>query len=438
LKSLKIAVIGSGISGLSAAWLLSKRHNVSLFEAEGRFGGHSHTIDVNEDERKVAIDTGFIVFNGATYPNLVALLDYLDVASTETEMGFGVSLNGGTYEYKGKNLHALGNLRTALNPRHWQMLASIAAFFRNAAEDADQVPESLTLGDYLDRNDYSKAFVERHLLPMAAAVWSSEPGQMLNYPAKAFLRFFRNHALLQFRNRPKWRTVTGGSRSYVKALLTDSRLTATHSRPVQRIERFASHVMIDGEAFDHVVIAAHADQALRMLAHPSERETGILSAFHYSCNRVVLHCDKSLMPKSKRLWTSWNYVADNDRSGASVTYWMNSLQSLTTDRDYFVSLNPHREPQSKIREFAYDHPIYSTHAMRQQKRLWSLQGEHNTWYCGAYFGAGFHEDGLQAGLAVAEQLGGINRPWTVPDQSGRIHLGAQVENHDALLLDAAE
>jgi uncharacterized protein len=440
LKSLKIAVIGSGISGLSAAWLLSQRHDVHLFEADSRFGGHSNTIDVNEDERKVAIDTGFIVFNAATYPNLVALLDYLDIATTETEMGFSVSMSAGAYEYKGKHLKAFGNLRTALNPRHWQTLAGILTFFRCAASDADQVPETLTLGDYLQNNGYSRAFIERHLLPMAAAVWSSEPSQMLAYPAKAFLRFFQNHALLQFRNRPKWRTVQGGSRTYVDALLAESPLKAVHSQQVRRVERLGGHVLVDGEFFDHAVIGAHADQALSILAAPTPREAEILSTFSYSRNRVVLHRDATLMPKSRRLWSSWNYVADDDVSGASVTYWMNSLQSLPTARDYFVSLNPHRAPapHTVLREFSYEHPIYSTEAMRQQKRVWSLQGENNTWFCGAYFGAGFHEDGLQAGLAVAEQLGGVMRPWTVANQSGRIHIGAGNMDGETKVLQAAE
>ncbi len=438
MKSLKIAVIGSGISGLSAAWLLSQRHDVHLFEADGRFGGHSNTIAIHEDEREVAIDTGFIVFNAATYPNLVALLDYLDVPVTETEMGFSVSMSGGSYEYKGKNLKALGNLRTALNPRHWQTLAGIATFFRSAASHADEVPDSLTLGDYLGRNGYSRAFIERHLLPMAAAVWSSEPSQMLEYPAKAFLRFFQNHGLLQFRNRPKWRTIQGGSRAYVNALLAESPLKAVHSKTVMQVERAGSHVLVDGEAFDHAVIASHADQALNMLAAPTPHESEILSAFRYSRNRVILHRDETLMPKSRRLWSSWNYVADDEVSGATVTYWMNSLQSLSTERDYFVSLNPHREPAAAMRQFAYEHPIYSTDAMRQQKRLWSLQGESNIWFCGAYFGAGFHEDGLQAGLAVAEQLGAVTRPWTVANQSGRIHIGAGAQDGETKLLQAAE
>jgi uncharacterized protein len=438
LKSLKIAVIGAGISGLSAAWLLSQRHDVHLFEADNRFGGHSNTIDVDEGERTVAVDTGFIVFNAATYPNLVALLDYLDVPTDETEMGFSVSMLGGAYEYKGKKLSALGNLRTALNPRHWQTLAGIVTFFRRAAGDAETLPDSLTLGDYLERHRYSRVFIERHLLPMAAAVWSSEPKQMLEYPAKAFLRFFQNHGLLQFRNRPKWRTVEGGSRSYVTAILAESPLKAVHSNKVSRIERGIGHVIVDGVAFDHAVIATHADQALGMLAQPTLREAEILGAFRYSRNRVVLHRDPSLMPKSRRLWSSWNYVADDEKSGATVTYWMNKLQSLATDRDYFVSLNPHRDPARQVRQFAYDHPLYTTEAMRQQKRLWSLQGENNMWFCGAYFGAGFHEDGLQAGLAVAEQLGGVMRPWTVADQSARIHVEGSGSGSGIDLLEAAE
>jgi uncharacterized protein len=426
LKSLKIAVIGSGISGLSAAWLLSQRHDVSLFEAEGRLGGHSHTVGVDEGRRSVPIDTGFIVYNAQTYPNLVALLDYLEVPSIETEMGFSVSLGGGAYEYKGSKLKALGNLRTAFNPQHWRMLGGLLAFFRNAGMHAEDLPDDMTLGTYLDAHGYSTVFIERHLLPMAAAVWSSEPGQMLRYPAKAFLRFFANHALLQFRGRPKWRTVAGGSRNYIKALLADSRFQTRKSCSVRHVARHEKHVTVDGERFDHAVIATHADQALAMLDHPSPLERNLLGAFGYSRNRVLLHRDASLMPKSRRLWSSWNYVADAASAGASVTYWMNSLQSLDTDTQYFVTLNPHRAPRSEtvVREFAYDHPVYSTDAMRRQKTLWGLQGAGHVWFCGAYFGAGFHEDGLQAGLAVAEQLGGVQRPWSVPACSGRIHADA--------------
>jgi uncharacterized protein len=431
LNYLKIAVIGSGISGLSAAWLLSQRHDVTLIEAENSVGGHSNTVDCMTPEGPVAVDTGFIVYNCATYPNLTALFDYLNVTTAPSKMGFGVSLEGGAYEYSGAGIsHLLGSIGNLANPRHWRMVHDLVWFFRNAARQGRQLAEDVSLGQFLQEHGYSQDFVDLHLLPVAGAIWSSDPRQMLGYPAKCFLRFFENHGLLNFYERPQWRTVAGGSREYVQRLVSDGRMRILTGCPVRSIERSPLGVTIHGRDgysgnFDHAVIATHADQALAMLANPDQEEVQCLTTFRYAKNRAVLHMDKSLMPRRKRLWSSWNYVSDgNARSGGStVTYWMNALQPLATKSNLFVTLNPQREPAGGLvaEEFFYEHPVFTNETGRAQKQLWSLQGQHRTWFCGAHFGAGFHEDGLQSGLAVAEELGGALRPWNVANQNGRIH-----------------
>ena len=448
MNSLRIAVIGSGISGLSAAWLLSQRHEVTLIEAENRLGGHSNTINCMTGGSPIAVDTGFIVYNTATYPNLMALFDYLNVQTTPSRMGFGVSLAGGSYEYAGDGLlQMMGNFTNIATPGHWRMLWDIVRFFRTAEERSQLLDEGITLGQFLQAQGYSKAFMERHLLPMAGAIWSSSPSQMLEYPAVSFLRFLANHGLLKYNNRPQWRTVTGGSREYVERLKEDGRFTVLVDHPVHAIERSITGVTVQAangfrERFDHVVIATHADQALALLSDPTPAEAHCLSAFRYGCNRAVLHRDSRLMPCRRRLWSSWNYMAEESDHGTSstVTYWMNALQPLPTETNFFVTLNPQREPARDLveREFSYEHPIFTAEASRAQKRLWALQGQHRTWFCGAHFGAGFHEDGLQSGLAVAEQLGGMLRPWNVTDQSARIHVTPVRPTAEPTHLEAAE
>ena len=448
MNSLKIAVVGSGISGLSAAWLLSQRHDVTLIEAEHRIGGHSNTVDCQTADGPIAVDTGFIVYNTATYPNLMALFDYLNVPTTPSRMGFGVSLHSGAYEYSGDNLVQMaGNASNLADPGHWRMLWDIARFFRTAARQSRYLNESVTLGQFMQAQGYSQAFMERHLLPMAGAIWSSSPNLMLDYPALSFLRFLDNHGLLRYSNRPQWRTVTGGSREYVDRLLGDSRFRAMTGHPVHTIERSPAGVVVHAhngfrEQFDHVVIGTHADQALAMLSEPTYGERLYLSDFRYGRNRVVLHRDAALMPRRRRLWSSWNYMAEGNAHGQSsaVTYWMNALQPLATTTDIFVTLNPQREPAAHLveREFSYEHPIFTAETSRVQQHLWSLQGQQRTWFCGAHFGAGFHEDGLQAGLAVAEQLGGMLRPWDVPNQSGRIQVAPHRSAPEPTHLEAAQ
>ncbi len=448
MNALKIAVIGSGISGLSAAWLLSQRHHVTLIEAGRRIGGHSNTVECTTPDGVVPVDTGFIVFNDRTYPNLTALFEYLNVPVANSNMGFAVSLNRGGYEYAGDSLSTLvGHAANIFRPKHWRMMAGLTRFFRTAATQAKSVCESMTLAEFLRGQNYSDDFINLHLLPVAGAIWSSEPQQMLHYPARAFLRFFENHGLLNFLERPQWRTVAGGSREYVKRLVDDSSMTVATECAVRHIDRSGDGVVVRGtggfaQSFDQVVIATHADQALVILGEPSRAEQELLSPFKYSRNSAVLHTDESFMPQRKRLWSSWNYVSDEDASQdhASVTYWMNSLQPIATTTNLFVSINPKRLPAEGhvTQQFGYEHPIFTPQTRAAQSELWSLQGQNNTWFCGAHFGAGFHEDGLQAGLAVAEQLGGVKRPWNVEQENGRIFVTDPIKFEKPQQLEAAE
>jgi predicted NAD/FAD-binding protein len=428
--------VGSGISGLSASWLLSKAHDVTLFERALKPGGHANTVDVDLPGGRVAVDTGFIVYNPPAYPNLTALFEHLRVPTEPSRMTFSVSLGGGKYEYSGSGPRGLfGQPRNLLSPTHWRMVRDIGRFFRTAP---DAVRTGETLGDLLARGRYSRGFAERHLLAIGGAVWSCEPSAMLAYPAQSLVNFFANHGLLKVRNRPQWRTVSGGSRSYVERLIADGRFRFLGGVEDIRIARRFGAVELragNGAArrFDHVVIATHADQALVCLEDADADERNLLGAFRFTKNRAVLHRDSRLMPKRRRLWSSWNCIGD----GGCVTYWMNSLQNLPTRHDLFVTLNPAFEPRDAIAAFDYDHPRFTLETLGAQRRLWSLQGRRKTWFCGAWFGSGFHEDGLQAGLAVAEQLGGLRRPWMVPNQSARIHLGA-APPADCVKLQAAE
>jgi predicted NAD/FAD-binding protein len=428
----KIAVIGSGISGLSAAWLLSQRYGVTLFEADRRAGGHSNTVEAPGLSGPVPVDTGFIVYNTASYPNLIALFEHLGVATAPTSMSFAVSLGQGRCEYSGDSIASLvGHASNAVSPAHWHMIRDILRFFREAPELVVAADETLSLGHYLTTARYSDAFIARHILPMAAAIWSTPSKDVLRFPAAAFARFFANHGLLQIKDRPQWRTVVGGSREYVRRLLEAFRGEVRLGVPAKRISRDGSGVTVttsDGiQRFDACVIAIHADQALTLLADADPEERSLLGAFKYTQNHALLHTDKTLMPRRRRLWSSWNYLGDGAgiEEELSVTYWMNRLQPLGDSApELFVTLNPGREIRAKhsISAFDYAHPMFDSAAMRAQRELWRLQGSRRTWFCGSYFGYGFHEDGLQSGLAAAEDLGGIRRPWSLPDESSRIHL----------------
>jgi predicted NAD/FAD-binding protein len=430
----RIAVIGSGISGLSSAWLLSQRHHVTLYEAADRLGGHSNTVDVWTGGSSVAVDTGFIVYNEATYPNLTALLRHLDIETQPSCMSFGVSLDDGRLEYGGTDLRSLfAQKRNVLRPRFWSMLRDLLRFYKQAPLQGPSLEDGLcSLGTYLDRNRFGQALQQDHLLPMAAAIWSAPATAMRDYPAAAFISFCENHGLLKVADRPIWRTVTGGSRNTVNALALGLSGPILLGRRVLGILRDPDGVTIRdalGETarFDQVVVATHGDQARAIIEDPSAAESTVLGAFHTSQNLAVLHTDASLMPKRRGVWSSWNYLGRSAQAHTApcVTYWMNRLQGFG-GQDLFLTLNPHVEPApgSVLHRQSYAHPMFDAAAITAQRALWSLQGVRRTWFCGAHFGAGFHEDGLQAGLAVAEAVGGVRRPWSVPAESGRIHLGA--------------
>jgi len=427
----KIAVIGSGIAGLSAAWLLSKNHDVTLLEKDDRLGGHSNTVTADSYD----IDTGFIVYNTKNYPNLVAFFDHLGIRTEPTEMSFSVSMDGGKMEYSGTSVSGLFAQKSNLvNPFFWQMLLDIRRFYKEAPKLLEEVEtQFLTLGDFLQRGNYSKPFIENHLLPMGAAIWSTPANDMLKYPAAAFVRFCGNHGLLQVNDRPEWRTVTGGSRNYVNLIADFLGDKVKLNTAVTAIHNENGAVQIESrngtvQRFDEVVIATHADQALSMISNPSQMQKKLLGAFQYERNLAVLHTDENLMPKRKRAWASWNYLnrrsEDQEKQQLSVTYWMNRLQNFASDKNYMVTLNPSQPlaEGSIIRSFPYDHPLFDASAMAAQHMLWNLQGRNNLWFCGSYFGYGFHEDGIQSGLAVAEALGGQRRPWAFDPSQSRITL----------------
>ena len=433
---MKIAVVGTGISGMSAAWLLSQRHEVTVYESAARIGGHSHTVDaVDVRGQSVPVDTGFIVYNEANYPNLTALFAHLGVPTKKAQMDFAVSLNDGALEYGSATPGAIfAQKRNVFSPRFWSMLRDLTRFYREAPLDqalkGDATRQSI--GEYLQTGGYCSAFLEDHLFPQCAAIWSSSVGSIRDYPAAALVRFFENHGLLKIVGRPQWRTVDGGSRAYVKALTQAFADRIRLGCGVQKIRRaddgaYVTDTQGQVQRYDQVLIAAHGDQALAMLADPSTEEARLLGAFRYSRNVAVLHTDVSLMPRRRAAWSSWNYIGQrDDPAGRCVTYWMNRLQDLRSADPLFVTLNPCTAPDAAkvLRTDRYDHPIFDAPAMAAQKKLWSLQGRQRTWFCGAHFGSGFHEDGLQSGLAAAEALGGVRRPWTVANESGRIFITA--------------
>ena len=440
MQQTTIAVVGSGISGLAAAWLLRNRYRVTLFEGGDRAGGHTNTIDVDVEGQRFPVDTGFLVFNERTYPNLIALFDLIGVPSVTSDMSFSVCIEQPRLEWAGTSVASLfAQKRNLLRPRFWGMLADIARFNREAPGFVDPDPaHPMDLGTFLERGGYGQAFRDWYLLPMAAAIWSCPVEAMRAFPVASFIRFFVNHGLLQVTRRPRWMTVTGGGRAYVRRLcadLGDVRL----STPVSEVRRLQDGVELTAggrtERFDQVVFACHSDQALAALADPSAAEAGLLGAVRYQPNVAWLHTDTSFLPRSPLAWAAWNYAGsgDGDRArgeatpvasadagaSVSVTYLINRLQPLPTATPVMVTLNPHRpvDDARVIRRIEYAHPMLDAPALAAQQQLPSIQGANRTWYCGAWTGYGFHEDGLKSALVVAAGLG-VQAPWAPAGGAG--------------------
>jgi len=410
-----IAIIGSGIAGLTCAYLLSRQHQVTLFEAEPWIGGHTHTVDVDWQGERYAIDTGFIVFNDWTYPNFIRLLELLGVATQPTEMSFSVHAPASGLEYNGHDLNTLfAQRRNLLSPGFWGMLRDILRFNRQAVADLDagRISASTSLGSYLADNGYGQRCIEHYIVPMGAAIWSMSRADMLAFPLHFFVTFCRNHGLLSVNQRPQWRVIQGGSGSYVAPLCRSFEGGIRLGCKVQRVSRDEAGATLlssaGSERFDKVVLACHSDQALALLEAPSPLEHAVLGAIHYSANDVVLHTDTRLLPRTRRAWASWNYrLGDPELAPAAVTYNMNILQGLQAPATFCVSLNQTAlvDPAQILARFSYAHPQYSQGALAAQARQEQLQGQRHSYFCGAYWGNGFHEDGVNSALAVARHFG---------------------------------
>ncbi len=412
---MKIAIIGSGIAGLTCAYVLNRRHDIRVFEASSWIGGHTHTVEVSHNGETQSVDTGFIVFNDWTYPNFIRLLGQIGVKFKPTEMSFSVCDPTSGLEYNGNNLNSLfAQRRNLLSPGFWGMLRDILRFNKAALLDLQQqrIAADTTLGQYLKDQGYGERFIQHYIVPMGSAIWSMSRVQMLGFPLQFFVRFFKNHGLLSVNNRPQWCVIEGGSSRYIEPLTASFREHIHLDCPVQRVERDEAGVLIHSaagsERFDKVVFACHSDQALQLLASPSRAEREILQALPYADNDVVLHTDTRLLPRRRLAWASWNYRLDaSGDKAAAVTYDMNILQGLKSDTTFCVSLNQTAviDPTQILARFTYAHPQYSLEAVAAQARWGELQGAQHSFYCGAYWANGFHEDGVVSALRVAQAFG---------------------------------
>jgi uncharacterized protein len=406
---MKIAVVGSGIAGNVAAWHLAREHDVTVFEAGAYAGGHTHTHDLEQDGRRYRVDTGFIVFNDWTYPNFIRLLGELGVDSQESSMSFSVRDERTGFEYNGSSLDGLlAQRRNLLRPAFWRMLADILRFNREAPALLSGPQDEMSLGDYLAEHRYSREFAEHYIVPMGAAIWSTDASRMRAFPARFFVRFFHNHGMLSVDRRPQWRTIRGGSANYVEKLVAPFRDRIRLNTPVQSIRRLAGQVIVkprghEAERFDAAFIACHSDQALAILADATAQEREILGAIGYQRNDIVLHTDSRLLPRSRRAWAAWNYHVQDDASRpVALTYNMNILQSLDSRRPFLVTLNRGDaiDAGQVIKRLCYDHPLFTPAAVAAQARQHEINGPLNTYFCGAYWRYGFHEDGVVSALAA--------------------------------------
>ena len=407
---MRIAIVGTGIAGNVAAYALRERHDITVFESASYVGGHTNTIDVEEQGRRIPIDTGFIVFNERTYPNFIALLKTLGQRSKPSEMSFSVHDQNDRVEYCGSSIDGLFAKRSnLLRPQFYRMVRDILRFFRDAARDIGNADDSQTVGEYLAANAYGSSFVHHYLVPMAAAIWSAEPGSVMDMPAHFLVRFFDNHGLLQRKDRPQWRVIEGGSRSYVEKLVAGHRDRIRLNSAVRAVRRRPDGVEIQSalggkEVFDAVFIACHSDQALGLLSDPTDDETAVLKAIRYQENEAVLHTDTRVLPRRKRAWAAWNYFLPEDPDKpVSVSYNMNRLQSLSTRETYCVTLNDDTRIDSGriLRRIRYQHPVFTRESIAAQSRQADINVD-RTYFCGAYWRNGFHEDGMVSALnAVA-------------------------------------
>ena len=425
---MRIAVIGSGISGLASAYLLRDLGEVHLFEKEDRLGGHSHTVEVFFDQKSIFVDTGFIVFNPHNYPNLVKFFEMLGIESIETDMSFSVSLDDGAMEYEGSLKGLFSQPKNFFSLEYWRMLVDLIRFYNFAPQQIAKGCGSSfeTLSDFLKRTRYRPAFINNHLVPMSAAIWSASTNSIMNFPVHTFMAFMQNHKLLNFFNRPQWRTVAGGSINYVNSIAEQLGNRVHLNSKITGLKRGKSGVLMslrgqDDIWFDKVVMAAHADQSLALLEDASKLESEILSSFKFQLNRAVLHSDLRLMPRSRNAWASWNYLSKSEiktkdinkkNSDLCLTYWMNRLQSIDNAYPLFETLNPVISPEPNLLhgEYFYRHPIFNVKAIKAQTRLELIQGMNSLYFVGAWSGYGFHEDGLNSAIKVARKLG-AKVPW---------------------------
>ena len=406
---MKLAVIGSGISGLSAAYHFSKNHKVDLFEQDDHFGGHSLTYDIKEEDKVVPVDLGFIVFNEQTYPNLISFFRELDVPFEKSNMSFSVSVKDSNVEYGGSGLNAIfANKKNLLNLKFLKMINEIISFYKKAPSLLNHNLSEDTLGNYLEKSKLSKYFIEYHIIPMVAAIWSMPFKKAKDMPLKLFLNFFINHGLFKLKNRPQWYTVTNRSRAYVNKVLEKISGEVFKNYKVSKILRSENNVRISiGNEYldyDHVILASHADQSLKILEEPTSEEDKILKRFSYVSNKAYLHIDENLMPLRKSAWSSWNSITKDNRT--CITYWLNKLQNLKTSKNYFLTLNPVEQINNNkiLKKIDFTHPYFNKENVKLQKDLHKLQGKKRTWFCGSYFGYGFHEDGLKSSIELFKKF----------------------------------
>lgn len=414
---MKVAIIGSGISGLTAAYLLNKRHDVTVFEANDYIGGHTHTHEIDQNNKTWQVDTGFIVYNEKTYPNFIKLLEKLRVKAQKTQMGFSVKAPSKNLEYSGGSLNTLFAQRLNLfRPSFLMMLKDILRFNRIAASALDSVEESITIGEFLKTHSFSSHFMDNYIIPMGAAIWSTAAKKTTAMPATFYIQFFKNHGLLQIFNRPQWFVIKGGSKAYIQKIIEDFREKILLSSPVKQVSRDPDGVKVycekdqEPQRFDKVIFATHSDQALALLKDPSDNEKSILGALPYQKNTAILHTDASLMPKNKLTWSSWNYLLNEDQDKpVTLTYNMNILQALDAKPEFLVTLNSNGkiDPSKIIKKVEYHHPLFTVDGISAQKEKKQISGANNTFYCGAYWGNGFHEDGVNSALDVCKSFGEV-------------------------------